>query len=152
LTNSSKLTDVKMNESPKDSSETAKYLSYDQEEDYYGKKRIPGTALKAKIDVTHPLAFGMKKDLYTLKFGNASLVPEPGFHTVGYYDKNPSNLLVAGYASKDNLNQLAGGAFAGVKDMGAGKVVFLVDNTQYRMFWLGPTRMMINAVMQLPGY
>ncbi|MFP4096530.1 MAG: hypothetical protein ACLFUB_18755, partial [Cyclobacteriaceae bacterium] len=30
-------------------------------------------------------------------------------------------------------------------------VVFLIDNTQYRMFWRGPSRMVQNAVMLLPG-
>jgi hypothetical protein len=35
--------------------------------------------------------------------------------------------------------------------MGEGEVVFLVDNTQYRMFWIGPARMMQNAVMLVPG-
>ncbi len=148
----SKMTNVKMREAPKDSSDAVKYLSYSMQEDYYGKKRIPGTALRAKVDITNPLGFGIKKDLYTLKFGNTALEPAAGFETVGYYEKDPSKMLVAGYASVDNLKHLAGGTFAGVKNMGQGKVVFLVDNTQYRMFWLGPTRMMINAVMQLPGY
>jgi hypothetical protein len=35
--------------------------------------------------------------------------------------------------------------------MGEGQVVFLVDNTQYRMFWRGPSRMMQNAVMLVPA-
>ena len=46
---------------------------------------------------------------------------------------------------------LAGKAFAAVQPMGQGEVVFLVDNTQYRMFWIGPARMVQNAVMLLPG-
>jgi hypothetical protein len=35
--------------------------------------------------------------------------------------------------------------------MGSGKVVLLTDNTQYRMFWRGPERLMINAVMLVPS-
>ncbi|NUO03003.1 MAG: hypothetical protein HUU01_20530 [Saprospiraceae bacterium] len=73
-------------------------------------------------------------------------------HTVGYYHKNADELLVAGYAAKDNLKLLAGNTFAGVLPMGQGKVVFLVDNVQFRMFWRGPSRMMQNAVMVLPGF
>ena len=148
----SKLTDVKMKKSPGDSSETAKYLPYNQRQDYFGKKRIPGTALNAMVDTSHPLAFGVKSSLYSLKFGNDALQPSPGFETVGYYHKDAAKLSVAGYASQENLQHLAGQTFAGVKRIGEGKVVFLVDNTQYRMFWLGPARMMINAVMQLPGH
>ena len=57
--------------------------------------------------------------------------------------------MAAGYASQENIQKAAGNAFAGVSEMGSGKVVFLLDNTQYRMFWVGPARMMQNAVMLL---
>jgi hypothetical protein len=58
---------------------------------------------------------------------------------------------VSGYASQENVRQMAGKTFAGTVEMGEGQVVFLVDNTQYRMFWRGPSRMMQNAVMLVPG-
>ena len=78
-------------------------------------------------------------------------MPSPDLETVGYYDRDVDDLLTAGYASQKNLRTLAGNAFAAVQEMGEGKVVFLVDNTQYRMFWIGPARMMQNAVMLAPG-
>lgn len=148
----SKITEVEMKKSPKDSSDALHYLKYTDREDYFGKRNIPGSAINAKIDITNPLAFGLKENLYSLKFGNGALKPSDKFQTVGYYEKNPSNMLVAGYASKENLDHLAGQAFAGVATMGEGKIVYLVDNTQYRMFWLGPSRMMQNATMLLPGF
>lgn len=143
---------VEMKSSSKDSSEQVKYLAYEDREDYFGKKRIPGTALNAEIDHTHPLAFGVDNQLYTLKFGSDAMKPSSNFQTVGYYPKDAEKLAVAGYASEENLKHLAGGSFAGVMEMGQGKVVFLLDNTQYRMFWRGPSRMMQNAVMILPGF
>ncbi|MFY0689338.1 MAG: hypothetical protein JXQ90_19360 [Cyclobacteriaceae bacterium] len=148
----SKFTDAEMKKAPKDSSVAAKYLKYSDREDFFGKQRIPGSALNAKVDVTHPLAFSVKPNLYALKFGTDVLEPSTKFQTVGHYEKSTSDMMVAGYASDENLKHLAGQTFAGVSSMGQGKVVFLIDNTQYRMFWLGGTRMMINAVMQLPGY
>ncbi|MEM8909866.1 MAG: peptidase M14, partial [Bacteroidota bacterium] len=147
----SKLTPVKLLEVKKDSSEVALYLPYGERTDYYGKKRIPGAALNAQLDTSHPLAFGMEKELYTLKFGHLALQPHPDFQTVGHYVKEAEELLVAGYAAEANLQHLAGKSFAGVWPMGKGKVVFLMDNTQYRMFWRGPSRMMQNAVMLLKG-
>jgi len=36
-------------------------------------------------------------------------------------------------------------------EMGDGQIVFLVDNTQYRMFWRGPSRMLQNAAMIVPA-
>lgn len=148
----SKISGVEMKKSPKDSSEALAYLKYSEREDYFGKRRIPGSALNAKIDISNPLAFGLKEDLYSLKFGNDGLVPSDKFQTVGYYEKDASKLLVAGYSSEENLDHLKGLAFAGVANIGRGKIVYLVDNTQYRMFWMGPSRMMQNAVMLLPGF
>jgi len=147
----SDFTEISLQEYPKDSSLMARSLPYDQRTAYEGKKRIPGTALNAKIDITHPLAFGLKTELYTLKFGTDALAPNAGLETVGSYEKL-NQLNVAGYASSDNLGHLAENTFAGVVNLGRGKVVYLIDNTQYRMFWMGPSRMMQNAVMQIPGY
>ncbi len=148
----SEFTNVELKKSPEDSSEVANYLPYNQRRDYYGKKRIPGSALTSKLDTTHPLAFGMNPELYSLKFGNTGMKPSTDLQTVGYYAKDKDDLLVAGYASDENLEHLAGTTFAGVVNMGSGKVVFLADNTQYRMFWRGPSRLMQNAVMLLPGF
>ena len=148
---SSDFTEISLKKYPKDSSLMARSLPYDQRTAYEGKKRIPGTALNAKIDITHPLAFGLKAELYTLKFGTDALLSNAALETVGSYG-TLNQLNVAGYASPENLSHLAGNTFAGVVSMGRGKVVYLIDNTQYRMFWMGPSRMMQNAVMQIPGY
>jgi hypothetical protein len=146
------MTGVDMKAIPKDSSEAAKYLAFEDREDYYGKKRIPGTALNGHIDHSHPLGFGVDPMVYTLKFGNDGLKPDASLQNVGYYHQDPKELAVAGYASEENLKHLAGTSFAGVVDVGQGKIVFLVDNPHYRMFWRGPSRMMQNAVMLLPGF
>jgi hypothetical protein len=147
----SKLTTVELAEMKKDSSEQANYLQYGNRRDFSAKKRIPGAAMRGVLDITNPLAFGMPKEIYSLKFGASAIKPNPDFQTAGHYLMNPDSLLAGGYASKENLDQLAGLAFAGVQQHGSGKIVFLVDNTQYRMFWRGPCRMMQNAVMLLKG-
>ncbi|MEM1326918.1 MAG: M14 family zinc carboxypeptidase [Bacteroidota bacterium] len=138
--------------SARDTSDAAKYLSYEDRRDYYGKKNVPGSALLGQIDVTNPLAFGMKKEVYSLKFGSRALEPHPNLQTVGHYHQNANELLVAGYSNRENLESLAGKTFAAVQSYGRGKVVYLTDNTQYRMFWLGSARMMQNAVMLLPSF
>lgn len=144
-------TNVKMIDAEPDSTETAKYLRYEERENYYGWKRIPGSALNAVLDDSHPLAFGLDDHVYSIKFDNDALMADPGLQTVGYYERNPDQLEASGYVSQDNLQRLAGHVFAAVKPMGQSRVVFLLDNTQYRMFWRGPSRMVQNAVMLLPG-
>jgi hypothetical protein len=144
--------DVEQIQSIKDSSDEASYLPFHLREDFFGKKRIPGAGLRAHIDTSHPLAFGTKKSAYSIKFDTEAFDASPDLHTVGYYYEDAEELLASGYASEENLALLAGHVFAGVKPLGVGHVVLLRDNTQYRMFWRGLSRMMQNAVMLLPSY
>ena len=130
----------------------AKTVSFDKREDYFGKKRIPGSALMSQIDISNPLAFGMEPTLHTLKQDLSSFLPANGLQTVGTYHTDVSKLLTGGYAPKEALKHLSGKSFAGIMPMGSGKVVFLLDNTQFRMFWRGPSRMIQNAVMLLKQF
>ncbi len=149
------LTDVELASDQKDEATdeipSSAYTTYAARGDSTGLDRIPGSALRGWIDQTHPIAFGLPDRLYSLKFDTDALLPSDDLETVGYYDRDVSTLLTAGYASQKNLRTLAGNAFAAVREMGEGRVVFLLDNTQYRMFWIGPARMMQNAVMLAPG-
>jgi len=147
----SKFTNVKLIEPARDSSLAARLLAYEDREDYYGKKRTPGTALLANIDNSHPLAFGLSTELYSIKQDNNALASSPELQSVGRY-ASADKAFVAGYISDDNKKLLAGNTFAGVLPLGQGKVVFLQDNTQFRMFWRGPSRMMQNAVMMVPSF
>jgi hypothetical protein len=135
----------------KDTSQEVKNLDYADRTDYFGKQRIPGSALHSTIDISHPLAFGVKPNVYTLKFGANSLKPDAGLLSVGRYAKDADKLLASGYASPTNLKSLAGNTWAGVRPFGKGKIVYFMDNPHYRMFWRGPSRMMVNAVMVVPG-
>lgn len=141
----------KKKEEEDEAPEPSAYTTYAAREDSSGLTRIPGSAFRSWLDQTHPLAAGLPDRLYSLRFSTDALEPSDQLQTVGYYDKDASTLLTAGYASQKNLRKLAGKAFAAVQPMGRGNVVFLVDNTQYRMFWIGPARLMQNAVMLVPG-
>jgi len=127
------------------------FTPYDARSDSAGLRNIPGAAFRSHLDTTHPLAFGVKEEIFSLTYNTDQFVPSDDYSVVGYYDDNPSDLLASGYASQENLEQAAGNVFAGVVSMGSGQVVLLSDNTQYRMFWRGPERLMINAVMLVPS-
>ncbi len=146
-----KFTDQKIIEPGRDTSLEASLLTYQERTNYYGQKNIPGTALNATLDITHPLAFGLKPEVYTLKFGSSALLPMAGLQSVGRYATDSTQVLAAGYAPGKSLDLLAGNTWAGVRTIGRGKIVYLVDNPHYRMFWRGPSRLMQNAVMMVPG-
>lgn len=151
FTEENKFTDQRVIMPPKDTSAAAADLKYGERTAYFGKKRTPGTALRASIDTTHPLGFGLEPDLYTLKLGNSALTPMASLQSVGRYAKDVDKLVAAGYADAENLSRLAGNTWAGMRSMGQGKLVYLIDNPHYRMFWRGPSRLMQNAVMLVPG-
>jgi hypothetical protein len=56
------------------------------------------------------------------------------------------NPLLSGYVTKTNLKQLAGSAAVVVNAIGAGKVILLTDNPNFRAFWYGTNRLFMNAV------
>lgn len=128
------------------------YTTYADRAKESGLKRIPGAAFKAHIDNTHPLGFGMKEQLYALKFSTDVFELNPDLLAIGRYANDPNDILASGYASLENKEKAASNSFAAVQNMGQGKVVLLLENTQYRMFWIGPSRMIQNAVFQLPAH
>lgn len=136
---------------PKESLDPASVGPYEARRDSTGLQRIPGSAFRSHLDVTHPLAFGMPDRLYSLKQNTTAFEPSRQMEIVGYYDADAANVVASGYASQKNRRKLANKAFATVQRMGQGKVVLLLDNTQYRMFWVGPARLVQNAVMLLPS-
>jgi hypothetical protein len=144
-------TSVEMAEADEDSSDEgtdpAAFTPYEARTDSSGLRRIPGAAFHSHIDISNPLAFGVKEQLYSLTYTTDQLKPSSSYQVVGYYESDASDLLASGYASQDNLSKAAGNVFAAVAPMGRGNVVLLTDNTQYRMFWRGPERLLINAVM-----
>ena len=127
------------------------YTRYEDRRDSTNVSRVSGSAFRAILDNSHPLAAGMPDRMYTLKFGTAALMPSRSIHTVGYYDRDADELLASGFASQENREKLAGNMFAGVQQVGSGKVIFLLDKTQYRMFWLGSTRLLVNSIMLMHG-
>ena len=138
-------------EENEEETDSAAFTPYEARSDSSGLQNIPGAAFNSHIDTTHPLAFGVKEQLYSLTYNTEQFVPSSSYRVVGYYHDDASDLLASGYASQENLQKAAGNVFAGVASLGRGSVVLLSDNTQYRMFWRGPERLMINAVMLMPS-
>ncbi len=54
--------------------------------------------------------------------------------------------LVSGYVSAENLERISGSASVTVEERGAGRIVYMVDNPNFRGFWYGTNRLFLNAV------
>ncbi|MEL6559277.1 MAG: M14 family metallopeptidase [Bacteroidota bacterium] len=129
----------------KTTSEVAENITFEQKGNYRGAKVIGGAIFETKLDRSHPIAFGYKNDKLSV-FRNSTLFLKPdkqSFNNPVQYTANP---LLSGYISKPNLKELAETVPFKVGQSGRGKVVLFTDNTNFRAFWYGTNKLMMNAV------
>ena len=123
----------------------AKNVSFEQADDYRGAKLISGAIFETKLDLSHPINFGMPRNTLPI-FRNTSIVIEPNkssFDNPIQYTKNP---LVSGYISKENLELLKETVPFQVTRKGEGRIIIFTDNTNFRAFWLGTEKLLWNAI------
>ena len=123
----------------------AKNVSFEQADDYRGAKLISGAIFETKLDLSHPINFGMPRNTLPI-FRNTSIVIEPNkssFNNPIQYTKNP---LVSGYISKENLELLKETVPFQVTRKGEGRIIIFTDNTNFRAFWLGTEKLLWNAI------
>jgi hypothetical protein len=124
---------------------TAKNITFEQKDDFKGAQLVSGAIFEAKIDRSHPINFGYKNATLPL-FKNDTIMMTPdkeSYNNPIQYTKNP---LLSGYISKVNLDSLANTVPFQVKRLKAGKVVLFTDNTNFRAFWYGTNKLLMNAI------
>ena len=120
-------------------------VDYVDQQDVEGSKRINGAIFTSDLDVTNPLAFGItSRKLFINKNSNTFLQTSANkYSTVAQYTEAP---FVNGYASKANIRKISGSAAIILSPSGAGQVVLFADDPTYRGYWLGTSRIFLNAV------
>jgi hypothetical protein len=106
---------------------------------------IGGAIFEARLDLTHPLAFGYRRETLPV-FRSGTLFFEPGknaYSTPLTYTAKP---LMSGYTHPSNLTKLAGSASIVVTGTGRGKVICMADDPTFRAFWKGTTKLFANAL------
>jgi len=139
--NSSELMKIKF-ETKKDS---AKAISFEQVGDYRGAQVIGGAIFETKLDRSHPIAFGYKNATLPV-FRNSTLFMEAdkdSYKNPIQYTENP---LLAGYISKPNLSMLSNTSAYKQRSMGRGNVIYFTDNQNFRAFWYGTNKLLMNAI------
>ncbi|NVJ59598.1 MAG: hypothetical protein HWE27_04365 [Gammaproteobacteria bacterium] len=127
-------------------------LTYAQRDDYRAKQLIGGAILKADIDTSHPLAFGLeRKTLPVFRRGTDvfRVKSEEVFATVGRYNETP---LYSGYVSKDNQALLANTSNIVAVRKGRGGIIYYADNMNFRAFWWGTAKMFSNSLYFANAY
>ncbi len=130
----------------KKSKAETKNVAFDQRQNFRGAQFIGGAIFEADVDRTHPINFGYNDPKIAL-FRNTTVFVKPD--SSGTY-KNPLQYtkkpLMSGYISKENLKQLSGSLPFKTANMGRGKVIVFTDNTNFRAFWYGTNKLMMNAI------
>lgn len=125
--------------------DTAVNITYEQRADFRGAKVIGGAIFETKIDRSHPIAFGYKNNKLPL-FRNSTIFVKPdkqSYNNPIQYTENP---LLSGYIAKPNLKALANTVPFKASSLGKGKVILFTDNTNFRAFWFGTNKLMMNAI------
>ena len=123
----------------------AKNVTREQQRNFRGAQVIGGAIFEAKIDRSHPINFGYKNATLPM-FRNTTLFVNPeknSYDNPIQYTKNP---LLSGYVSEENLDSLAKTVPLKIKRSGRGKIVGFTDNTNFRGFWYGTNKLMMNAI------
>ncbi len=125
--------------------DTATNISFGQRRNYRGAKVIGGAIFETKLDLSHPIAFGYKNDLLPM-FRSTTFFLEPDADSYNNPIQYTSNPLLSGYVSKSNLEQLRNSVPFKTSGLGSGQVIYFTDNTNFRAFWYGTNKLLMNAI------
>lgn len=120
-------------------------LSYKDKESLAGKKRIAGAIFEAKLDLSHPLAYGYSRELLPM-FKNSTVImdmPHKPFTAVAQYTEQP---LLSGYTDSALVQRIAFNTPLMAHNFGKGKVIATSENLAFRGYWLGTAKLLANAI------
>ncbi|WP_405377170.1 M14 family metallopeptidase [Nonlabens sp. Asnod3-A02] len=123
----------------------AKNITFEQRRDHSGAQRIGGAIFETKLDRSHPIAFGFKDDQLPM-FRNTTLFVEPNKDSYRNPIKYTDSPLMSGYISDINLEALKSTVPFQHNNYGRGDVIGFTDNTQFRAFWYGTNKLLMNAI------
>ncbi|MEJ7627720.1 MAG: M14 metallopeptidase family protein [Ferruginibacter sp.] len=120
-------------------------IPYNQREEIEGAQQVSGAIFGADADLTHPLAYGYTQSTVSLFKANKVYMEKSknAYATPFYYKDSP---LQSGWVSKQNYDAIKKSAAVVVNTLGSGRIINIADNPNFRAFWLGGTRLMMNAV------
>jgi hypothetical protein len=137
------LTNVSFKKVKRDDS--TRLIPYVEREFREGAQRMSGAIFRANVDLTHPLAYGYNYPFVDLFKSNA-VFPEKNknpYSNPFTYGPKP---LQSGYITRENYDALKNSAAVLVNAVGSGRVISIADNPNLRAFWLGGSKLFLNAI------
>ncbi len=125
-----------------DSTEKAVYANLDQ---VMGAQRMSGAIFNADVDLTNPLAYGYNSKNVSMFKSNSVFMelPKNPYASPFTFGNKP---LQSGWLSQQNYTVLKNSAAVIVSAVGSGRVINIAENPNLRGFWLGGTKLLMNAI------
>ncbi|WP_421873724.1 M14 family zinc carboxypeptidase [Marinoscillum sp.] len=133
----------------------AKYLKPENDTDGYkryvdleqtrGAQVIGGAIFEAKLDLGHPLTYGLDQPTMPL-FRNHSYMMEKSTNQYANPLVYTASPLMSGYVSEERLAELEATPAVTVSQLGRGRVINFADNPNFRAFWYGTNKLFMNAL------
>lgn len=109
-----------------------RYDRYEGEERRFISRQNQGAVVKATVDISNPLAFGLNRNYFSLKTNNLYYPLMTNAWNVIYTSKNPKVYGFIGAVAKETLKN---SLIFGIDRKGKGQIIYLIDNPLYRGFW-----------------
>ncbi len=129
----------------KSGADSSRRLAYIEREQVEGAQQMNGAIFSADADLTHPLAYGCRQPTVSLFKANKVFMEKSKnpFATPFWYGTSP---LQSGWVSQQNLDAVKNSAAVIVNTVGSGRIINIADNPTFRAFWLGSSKLLLNAV------
>ena len=124
---------------------SAKDVSFEDRSKFSGAQVVGGSIFETKIDKSHPITFGFHNNVLPT-FRNNTIFMKPDKNSYNNPIKYTENPLLSGYISNDNLEILKQSVPFKIKRFSSGKIFLFTDNTNFRAFWYGTNRLLMNAI------
>lgn len=122
-------------------------MSYNESERNQISDAISGAIYKVTLDLSHPLAFGLRDSYYSLKTNELRYgFLEEGWN-VGVIKGKAKP--VQGFAGTRINKKLDNSLTLGVEQKGRGSIIYMVDNPLFRSFWENGKLIFANAVFMV---
>ena len=139
-----KIANITLKEKPNNDGAGEK-RSYNLQEKYTGALETAGTIFEAKIDPSHPLCFGYQQNKLALFKDNNIFMEDTKnpYNTPLVFTANP---LLAGYVHSKNEKLIKNSPAVIALNVGAGRVIAMSENPNFRAFWYGTNKLFLNTL------
>lgn len=125
--------------------DTTKVLPYFNRSDEQRAKEMAGSIFEAKLDLSHPICYGYTQPTVSIFKSNTLFMDKNN----GYYDAPvvyTDDPLQSGYLYRGYKNVIKNTAVINIDQLGKGKIISMIDNLNFRAFFLGTAKLFMNSI------